>query len=159
MKTVVWAVVIVMAFVFQSTIVPLIFTQNRPDLLLAVVVSSGLLAGREHGVGMGFFSGLLQDMVSGSIGLNMLAKMSAGYLAGLAERKVFKENILLPLIAMMLATLFNGIVSLAVLMLFGYKIDLVEAIINTIIPTLAYNVLVAIPIHQIIFHINARQIG
>lgn len=159
MRVVLWICLLVGALVLQSTVMPLIAIKGiKPDLLLIIVVSTGLLTGKERGVGIGFFSGLLQDLVSGSsFGINILTKMATGYLCGMVERKVFKEYIFLPAIALLIATLINGFMTLMFLFLFGYKVDVLPAIVHNILPLVGYNVLFSIPVHILVYkfiHIN-----
>lgn len=157
MMPVIWGLLLVLVLVIQATLLPLIAVNGiRPDLLLIIVVSSALLLGKEQGVGLGFFAGLLQDLASGNIfGLNVLSKMLTGYLSGIMERKVFKENVLLPVLAVVLATAFNSIVVLATLVFLGFNVDLLAALLN-IVYQVAYNAAWAIPVHQIVYRI-ARQ--
>lgn len=155
MTVVLWSCLLLGALVLQVTVMPLIAINGiKPDLLLIVVVSSGLLMGKEQGVGIGFFSGLLQDLASGSsFGINILTKMATGYLCGMVERKVFKEFILLPLIALLLATMFNGFLMLLLLYIFGYKVAILPALLYNILPQVGYNVLFSIPIHKLVYKI------
>src|SRR5665647_1606665 len=121
-------------------------------MLLVIVISYSLLSGKDKGVGMGFFTGLLQDLAFGSIfGINTLSKLATGYICGLAERKVFKEHVLLPVAATAVATVFNGLVMFIVLFMLGYKVDLVSAIMNNVVPLVGYNVIIAIPVHHIVY--------
>ncbi|QJW45283.1 rod shape-determining protein MreD [bacterium BFN5] len=156
MKAVFWGIIVLTALMIQAIVMPLLtFHGVKPDLLLIVVVSSSLLLGKDQGVSIGFFSGLLQDLVGGNIfGLNTLSKLITGYLFGMAERKVFKEHILLPVLAMAVATICNSAISFMLLFLLGYKIELMSAIINTVLPLLMYNVIVAIPVHQVIYRVS-----
>lgn len=156
MKAVFWGIIVIAALTIQATVMPLLAFQGvQPDLLLIVVVSSSLLLGKDQGVSIGFFSGLLQDLVGGNIfGLNTLSKLITGYLFGMAERKVFKEHIFLPVLAMVVATICNSAISFILLFLLGYKIELMSAIINTVLPLLMYNVVVAIPVHQVIYRVS-----
>lgn len=156
MKAVFWGIIVIVALTIQATVMPLLAFQGvQPDLLLIVVVSSSLLLGKDQGVSIGFFSGLLQDLVGGNIfGLNTLSKLITGYLFGMAERKVFKEHIFLPVLAMVVATICNSAISFILLFLLGYKIELMSAIINTVLPLLMYNVVVAIPVHQVIYRVS-----
>ncbi|MCE5287365.1 MAG: rod shape-determining protein MreD [Pelosinus sp.] len=153
MMIVLWICLLVGALILQATVTPLIAVNGiKPDFLLIIVVSTGLLTGKERGVGLGFFSGLLQDLVSGSsFGVNILAKMVTGFVCGMAERKVFKEYIFLPAIALFFATFFNGIIMLLLLFLLGYKIDLLPAILYNILPQVGYNVLFSIPVHKLVY--------
>ncbi|MDD4601199.1 hypothetical protein SDC9_09032 [bioreactor metagenome] len=158
MRLVVWTLIIVCTTVIQATIIPLLSIKGvSPDLLLIVVVSASLLYGKDHGVGIGFFAGLVQDLASGNIfGVNTLSKLSIGYLFGLAERKVFKEHILLPVLAVAVATVMSGLFAILLLMLLGCKIDFVSALINRVFSAVFYNMLFSIPIHKAIYHLNKR---
>ena len=152
MRMFIWGLLLLTALVLQATLVPLIAVQGvRPDLLLLAVVSSGLLLGKEHGVGIGFFAGLLQDLASGNVfGVNVLSKMASGYIAGLLERKVFKENILLPILAIVLATLFNGTITILLMLIFGHKLDLPSAAMS-VAETALYNAILAVPMHRLVY--------
>ena len=157
MKSIIWLLVIVIALIIQSTLLPLVAIKGIcPDILLVIVVSYALLSGKEKGVGMGFFAGLLQDLAFGSIfGSNTLSKLATGYICGLAERKVFKEHVLLPIAATAMATMFNCLVMFMVLFMLGYKVDISSAIMNNIAPLVGYNVVIAIPVHHMIYRLTA----
>ncbi|BBB89752.1 MAG TPA: rod shape-determining protein MreD [Methylomusa anaerophila] len=152
---VLWSLLLLSCLAFQAAFLPLFLSFGaRPDLLLIIVVSAGLLRGKEIGVGVGFFAGILQDLASGNIfGLNTLAKMAAGYIAGLAEGKVFKENILLPLLAVTMATFFNACFVFTLIYFWGYKVEFLFLVFNQVLPTLAYNLAFSIPIHRLIFRL------
>lgn len=159
MRPFVWGLVIVITLVIQATLLPLITVGGvRPDLLLLVVVSAGLLLGREQGVGMGFFAGLLQDLASGNIfGVSVLSKTAVGYIAGHMERKVFKEKVLLPLLAVLVATVFNNAVMIVLLVFFGFKVDVRTAVDNTLF-VLGYNAVLAIPVHQLVYRLAKSEL-
>lgn len=157
MTTIIWLSMVLITVIIQSTILPLIaFKGISPDMLLVIVVSYALLTGKEKGFGVGFFSGLIQDLAFGNIfGINTLSKMAVGYFFGLAERKVFKEKVLLPLVATAVATLVHSCVMFIVLFLLGYKVDLLNAIMNNVLPLVGYNMLIAIPVHHIVYQVTA----
>lgn len=156
MIIIIWLIVLAITIVLQSTLLPLVsFKGVHPDLLLVVVVSCALLSGKEQGVGIGFFAGLLQDLISGSIfGINTLSKLATGYIFGLAERKVFKEHVLLPILATAVATICNGLAAALMLWIFGYKVDIVTAFMQNILPLVGYNIVVAVPIHQVVVRVT-----
>lgn len=158
MKVLLWTIVIVSITVIQATIMPLLAIKGvSPDLLLIVVVSASLLFGKDHGVCTGFFSGLIQDLASGNIfGVNTISKLSTGYVFGMAERQVFKEHILLPILAVAVATLLSSLIALLVLFVFGYKIQLLAALTNRVLPAVLYNMIFSIPIHKGIYYLNRK---
>ena len=161
MKTIVWGLFVVLLVAVQSTLVPLLAIGGiKPDVLLVITVSAGLLCGKETGVGIGFFGGLLQDLLSGNVfGLNTFTKMVIGYLAGMAERKVFKENIFLPVAAMMIASLLNGLMVHIFIYLRGYAVDWSGAFVHILLPAMAFNMVAAIPLHLIFFAFCRRVRG
>lgn len=158
MRMVNWALLLLSTLVIQATIVPLVSVNGlRPDLLLIVVVSTGMLYGKEQGIGIGFFAGLLQDLASGNVfGLNVLAKMAIGYSAGLVERKVFKENLILPLFAVLIATVCQRLLNLAFLWLFGYKANAGLPFIYNILPIIGYNLVAAIPLNRLVYRLKSK---
>ncbi|MBP2644678.1 MAG: rod shape-determining protein MreD [Firmicutes bacterium] len=151
MKPLVFGIGIVVAFIIQTTLLPLISIKGvQPDLLLIIVVSGGLLVGKEQGVGLGFFSGLVQDLASGTVfGVNTLSKIATGYAAGTLERKVFKEKFWLPVIGVLGATFFNNFLQIFVLSLLGYPLNINE-IITTILYPVGYNIVLALPVHFLV---------
>lgn len=153
---VVWAGLLLGTIAIQSVLLPMIFSNDtKPDLLLIIVVASGLLAGRERGVGVGFFAGAMQDFASGNVfGLNTLSKMATGYVAGMAERKVFKESMALPVLAIIVATCFNSAIIQTLLFWLGYKVELIPLLKYQLLPSLGYNILFCIPLHRLIYRMT-----
>ena len=160
MRAFFWIGLVVTLLVIQATLVPMLFTGGvRPDLLLVAVVSTGLLFGKEPAIGLGFFAGLLQDLASGTVfGLNILAKMAVGYAFGLAERNIFKENIVLPVLAVMLATLLQSLFMMSFLVVAGYSVNFFAELQYQVLPTLLYNVILAVPVHYVCFCFNRCQV-
>lgn len=154
--TLVWIGLLLVTVAVQAVLLPFIFTPGtKPDILLIIVVACGLLAGKERAIGIGFFAGLLQDFASGNVfGLNTLSKMATGYTAGLFERKVFKESILLPVLAIILAALFNNVLMQALLFILGYKVAMISTFSYQVLPSLGYNILFCIPVHRLVYRIT-----
>ncbi|HHT63068.1 MAG: rod shape-determining protein MreD [Bacillota bacterium] len=105
-------------FVFFATIIISIVLQSsisffnlgiQPDFLLILVLFSALLEGPFTGLKVGFVIGLVEDLVTGKfIGIHILTKMLAGYLIGLGEPKIFKENYLVPVVTLFIGTFLHG---------------------------------------------------
>jgi rod shape-determining protein MreD len=67
-----------------------------------------LLHGPYEGALMGLVGGLLQDLLFGQdLGMNTLAKFVVGYVFGVLEKKIYKDNILIPMVALFLGTVLN----------------------------------------------------
>jgi rod shape-determining protein MreD len=86
------------------------FLGVRPDLVLVVVGSVALARGWAEGLVWGITGGLLEDILSGSLpGSRALAKGVTGFILGLVEGTVFKENPLLPAVALFAGTLVDEV--------------------------------------------------
>src|SRR5690606_336374 len=75
-----------------------------PNLLLILVVSQAYMRGRMTGMVVGFFSGLLIDILFGNvIGLYAMLQMLIGYITGYANKIYSKDDFTLPLFFVALA--------------------------------------------------------
>lgn len=153
----IWGLVIVISLILQSTILPsLAYHGIHADLLLIVVISSSLLMGKSHGAVIGFSAGLLQDLSSGAFfGMHTFSKMLLGYVFGMAEQQVFKENFFLPVMAMFFATLANAFLTSLLMLLLGYRFDVLHGLTAMLGPLLVYNVILSFPVHKLIFWLRS----
>jgi len=97
------------SLILQSTLFArLTVAGMKPDLVLVFVIIFALLRGSGEGAAAGFIGGLLQDLMFGqNIGMNTLSKMVTGYAVGVLERKIYKENLLIPLGVLFAGTFLN----------------------------------------------------
>lgn len=138
----IWILIIV-GVVLQTTVMPFLHVGNaRPDLLLMVTVSAGLIFGRTAGVVGGFFGGLLWDLLTAQFfGMHTLAKVITGYIVGCFEKKVFKDNLLLPLIAAFCATFMHEAILYLSARMLDIQAPFFSLIGRIIVPTAIYNCL------------------
>ncbi|MEW6661362.1 MAG: rod shape-determining protein MreD [Bacillota bacterium] len=105
MTLLVWLAVLIISLTLQSTLLDHPMLVAKPDLLLVFIVLWGLLRGSREAAQLGFFFGLFEDLFVGKyIGLNLLSKASIGYIAGWGEKRFYKENLLLPVVGLLLGT-------------------------------------------------------
>lgn len=135
---------IMLAVLLQTSVVTFFQVGNaRADLLLIITFSAGLIFGRTAGVSVGFFSGLLWDLLTAQFfGMNTLAKLIIGYIAGVFEKKVFKENPILPVVAAFLATFIHEIVLYICAYMLNIKAPILPLFGKIVLPTAIYNCLV-----------------
>ena len=94
------ALFMLISFLLQSTLLSR-FTIGgiRPNLLLIVVATVGLLLGRRYGMVSGFIAGLFVDIFFGSIiGIYALLYMYVGYVNGICRKVLFPGDFKLPLV-------------------------------------------------------------
>ena len=144
-----WALFTVVLYVLQSSLVPLIgWHEISADLLLVAVVCVSVLRGSQEGVLFGFFAGLLQDLATGTFfGVNIFSKMVIGYGTGAFSRHFVKEQVFLPLLAVVGASVANYFIILMFMMLLGYRFDWMEQVSGLLLPMTAYNAVFAFPVH------------
>ena len=89
-----YTLLIVLAIIFQFTLVQFLEILHwRPDLLLIVLVIFSLRKGPNWGMSLGFFLGLLQDLLSSHLlGLLALSKTVTGFLAGSLRGKFAEKT-------------------------------------------------------------------
>lgn len=144
-----WALFTVVLYVLQSSLVPLIgWHEISADLLLVAVVCVSVLRGSQEGVLFGFLAGLLQDLATGTFfGVNIFSKMVIGYGTGAFSRHFVKEQVFLPLLAVVGASVASYFIILMFMMLLGYRFDWMEQVSGLLLPMTAYNAVFAFPVH------------
>lgn len=115
-----------------------------PDLILIMVISYGLLRGPDEGLFFGLAAGLFLDLVAGGvIGVQTLSKTIAGFSAGLLEKNIFKDNLLVPVIAAFVGTLLFESFNVLMYLSFGGNYNYWLLLVSAIIPLALYNALLA----------------
>ena len=133
--------VILGAFLFQAAIVPHISIMGaKPDVVLIIAALYGFMYGPPIGSFAGFIGGLLDDLLIGShVGLGMLSKSIVGFFAGLVQRTIFVENILLPMLAIFVATGLNEFIYVSFMFLLGETVPIKLLFTKIILPSALYN--------------------
>lgn len=109
MKIFVLVLVVLVNIILQGTVFQKVAVGGvKPDLLLFLVIFAALLEGPRGGIKTGFLVGLAQDLIAGKyIGLYTLTKMLTGFMVGMVEPKIFKENYLVPVVVLFFGTIFH----------------------------------------------------
>lgn len=150
-------VLVITFFVFQGTFFSeLNFGNISPNLLLVLVVSLGLMRGRQTGLLTGFFSGLIADIFMGSyIGFYALLLMYLGYLAGCFHRIFYPEDVKLPMLLIGASDLIYGVFCYAFMFLLRGKLDFSYYFVHICIPECIYTLVVTIILYPLILAINS----
>lgn len=100
-----------LGLILQSTFfAQLTIAGVKPDLLLLLVIFNSFFAKPQQSFIFGFFLGLLEDLYLGSyIGMNAIAKSITAFVGSRFLKGTFRENLLVPVLALFLASLFNGL--------------------------------------------------
>ena len=92
--------IIAVCYLLQSTVFQaLSFASISPNLMIVVVSAFGFMRGKKEGLWIGFFTGLLLDIFTGSIlGFYALLYMYVGYFNGFFRKMFYPEDIKLPML-------------------------------------------------------------
>jgi len=147
------------SWLIQATIVPHIAIRTaKPDLILIVVATYAFLEGPAAGSIIGFFGGLLKDLITlGGVGINILTMTIVGYLAGLFERNLFGSKSALAMITMFVVSVFSQLLYALASFIFGEPIDLWMSIRYVILPSAVYTSLITLFIFSILIKILSHQ--
>ena len=117
-----YAILIGASLVLQTSLGPFLRVKGAtPDFLLLLAVAAAMRLGPGAGIRMGFFAGLLEDLLLGRfVGLNAMAKGGVAYLTGLSGQKVFRDSLPVLLLVGFAASLASQVVILVALGLAGY---------------------------------------
>lgn len=152
------AILIVINFVLQSTVFGFHSLSGiTPNLLLILTMSFGLMRGRKEGLLVGACSGLLVDIFFSSIlGPYMLLYMFIGYINGFFHKNYMIEDVLLPLIVIIVDDfLFNTMIYI-VSFLLKNKTNYGVYLLHVILPEILCTALLTVIIYKLYVKINKR---
>ncbi len=157
-RRIVMAVLIIVFVLLQSTVCPMIaIAEIKPNLLIILTVSFGLMRGKRDGMLTGFFCGLLTDLFfESTLGFNALIYLWVGYLSGYFYRIFYDDDIKTPLLLISVSDLCYGIIQYAFRFLLRGRIHFFYYLGRIILPEMIYTLILTIVIYQILYHINRR---
>lgn len=88
---------------------------------------------------------MVADLLAGGsiVGVGALAKMATGFLAGLLEKTIFKDNLLVPFLSLIAGTLVSETIFLAVNSALGWPLGPVLYLIPRVAAISLYNAVLA----------------
>lgn len=131
---------------------------GKPDFILIMVVFFAIFHGPVHGGVLGLLMGLLEDLMIGRfIGINALCKGIIGWFIGHSERRLYKNNFLVPIVCLIVGTIVNGLIYYGISKIIGSNI-VFSGMIMTTIPDIVYNSCFAPLIYAVFYKISAKDI-
>jgi len=157
-----YAVVLLLtsAALLQSSLLPHLSPGGlKPDLVVIMVISWGLLGGVKEGLLWGFIGGLVLDLLSATpLGLSALILTLLTLLTSLGRKRVYRSNILLPMAIIFLATLGYNLALLLFWQLLERPAWWGETFLEVLLPTSLFNTLVMLPLYPLLSWLH-RRIG
>ena len=159
-RKIITLIIILIGFLLETTFFPhLALASIKPNLLLVITASFGLMRGKKEGMFVGFVSGLMLDIffgVGNMLGFYALIYTLIGYGNGFFNHLFYDEDIKLPLALISASEIVYGIVMYVSILLMRSKFDFVYYFLHVIMPELLYTLLVTLVLYQIILHINRK---
>jgi len=139
---------VVLAFVLQISVTPQFKLFGvQLDLILVVAVVVAVQEGPIPGAIIGFAGGMLQDIASPQVmGSSALTKALAAFLAGMMKDFFMTYSILLPVVLVFLATIFEMSMHQGVFVVLGQE-QLPPFRIGTIFISSLYNVIAVLVVY------------
>ncbi|MDR1160298.1 MAG: rod shape-determining protein MreD [Syntrophomonadaceae bacterium] len=129
-----------------------------PDVVLIFVVVFALLHNYKQATIYGFFCGLLEDLYVGNmIGMNALAKGLTAYIISSLQVQVFKENIIVSVLGVLLGTIFNTALIIIIMLTVNKPLVFNVDFLWKSGFQIMYNMVLSIPAY--IFYYNSTRTG
>lgn len=154
------AVLILAVFIMQGTIFQtLSIASISPNLLLILTVTFGFMRGKQEGLFVGFFCGLLIDIFYGYenvVGFYALLYMYIGFFNGFLYKVFYDEDIKVPMLLVGVSDLAYGLVVYGIQFLLRGRLDVFVYLYRIIIPEMVYTVLITVIFYRILFWLNRK---
>ena len=150
------AVLIIINFTLQSTIFGFHnINCITPILLLILTMSFGLMRGRKEGLLVGFFCGFMVDcFISNIMGPFMFLYMIIGYVNGFFHKNYMIEDVLLPLIVVIVDDIVFNFSVYIIYFLLHRRLELSDYFLNIIIPEALVTALLTVIIYKFYVVVN-----
>lgn len=155
-KIIVFAIYIFCVALLQSTLFDYTKVYNiKPNLFIIIIVSIALLRGNVEGAAVGFFAGLVQDLISGRIiGIYAIIGLYTGFIMGSVNKRLYRENVLISIFFTFIATIVYEAAVYLTIVLSGINSDFLYAVRMIILPEAIYNGVISIPIFILTIRLN-----
>ena len=152
------AIIILSCFLLETTVFQkLAMASVIPNLLIVVTSSFGFMRGKKEGLLIGFFCGLLKDLIGGGLlGFYALIYMLIGYCNGFFKRVFYDEDVKLPMVLISASDLSYSLIIYICLFMLKNEFDFKFYFLNIIMPELVYTIVITLILYQIIRLINRR---
>lgn len=157
MKTLIlWFILLFLAYVLQSSFFNVIsYNGITVDLILLITIFLSILYDK-YAILYGFCSGLFLDIASGSfLGIHTFTFLILCILINRLSRFIYKENIFLPLVASLGATILNDFMIAVLIFLLGYDYNIWQ-VFNNIMIILIYNLIFTYPVYFVVVKVNNK---
>ena len=149
-RVIILGILITICFVLQTALFPFLEIAGiAPDLMLILTVSFGLMRGRKEGMLVGFFCGFLY-----AIGPFMILYMILGYCNGFFHRLYLVEDVLLPIIIILVDDLIFNFATYVIFFLMRNRLEFATYLKDIILPEMIYTALITLIVFKFFAFVN-----
>ena len=153
MAVLICAAAVLQCLVFQH----LEIASVKPNLLLIIAVSFGLMRGHRSGLITGFFCGLVVDLFfGGTPGFQAFIYMWIGYLSGYLYRIFYDDDIKTPLLLAGCAELIYGLYQYVFRFLLRGRVHFWFYLNRIVIPELLYTLMMTLLLYKFLYWFNQK---
>ena len=128
-----------------------------PNLIVIVVISFSYLRGHRFGMVLGFFSGLVIDLLFSSIiGLESFLLMGIAYLCAIPERIEFSNSFYFSFLMIGIGDLIYGCLYYILHFLLRGRTDFADYFLLVILPEVMYTIIAGFVVYPLIRFFNNR---
>ena len=156
-KVIIDILLIILFFVLQTTVFPMLkFMNIIPNVLIILVSCAGFMQGDRAGLFVGFACGFLMDICSFEIfGFYSILFMFIGYLNGLFHNFFYLKDLKIPAIMITSSDLVCCLATYFFLFLLRSRFDFGFYFVNIILPEMLFTLLISVIIYPFLWLIEA----
>ncbi len=149
----------ILSLFLQSTLFSTYSIKNTlPDLVLVFVIFYALLNDARKAAQYGFLCGMLEDLLVGRfIGMNALGKGLTAYVIGAVQGNVFKENLAVGILSVLVGSGLNYLLLLILSLILGMLTEVDQQVFITLFYQAIYNLLLSTPLY--VWYYNSSRYG
>lgn len=152
------AVMLILAYLIQYSVISnLSFLGTAPNLMLIITATYGYSRGKNAGMIIGFFSGLIVDVFFCEvIGYNALMLVTVGFLSALWRRKYYSDTLVIPLVIITLSDLGYNLVYYFVWFILRSQFYFGYSFVHIILPNLLLTFVFGLALYKPILFLNNK---
>lgn len=158
-KILIYFVIITGTFTLQTSVFHFFpLADITPNLLLIMVMATGLMRGRKTGMIVGFFAGFLLDVFFGGyLGVYAFIYMAFGYVNGFFNHLFYAEEVVFPIAMIALNDSVYGLVMYFLFYFMRRKWDFFFYFKRIILPEVVYTLLVGLVFYFVLLWLDGKM--
>ena len=156
LRKVTMCLLILVGFLLQSTLFKALSLGGiAPNILIIITAAFGFMRGKKEGMLIGFVSGLILDVLFGSLlGFYALIYMVIGYLNGFFHSIFYPEDIKLPMVLISSSELLYCFLIYFFQFMLQGRLHFGYYFLHIILPAIVYTILVTLLVYKVILTLN-----